>query len=248
MKSYPSGINEEMQRPGPRAESGPHVHRVEFADRLFCGVRVVLVSVSLLDEKRGPGRALENEAGSWAGRRVTWPGGLGSFTRSVDGVASPPAGRLFWKVFTSGDAVSSVLPRQDFLPADIQTQFAISRELIRNIYNSFHKLRDRAERMVSRTIDNAADLLIFGKELRQVTLVGSVGPVVWGGVSSPWWRAWSRKCVYHDDSCSDSFYPKGEGKGWGDEIAFRGKKRDGECRQSTGVPRRRGAPRCQDQT
>uniref|UniRef100_A0A8C6AIS7 Sorting nexin 8 n=1 Tax=Monodon monoceros TaxID=40151 RepID=A0A8C6AIS7_MONMO len=53
----------------------------------------------------------------------------------------------------------------DFLPADIQTQFAISRELICNIYNSFHKLRDRAERMVSRAIDNAADLLIFGKEL-----------------------------------------------------------------------------------
>ncbi|PNI35144.1 SNX8 isoform 6, partial [Pan troglodytes] len=32
---------------------------------------------------------------------------------------------------------------KDFLPADIQAQFAISRELIRNIYNSFHKLRDR---------------------------------------------------------------------------------------------------------
>ncbi|XP_066868907.1 sorting nexin-8 isoform X2 [Kogia breviceps] len=54
---------------------------------------------------------------------------------------------------------------KDFLPADIQTQFAISRELIRNIYNSFHKLRDRAERMVSRAVDNAADLLTFGKEL-----------------------------------------------------------------------------------
>ena len=63
--------------------------------------------------------------------------------------------------------------RQDFLPADIQTQFAVSRELIRNIYNSFYKLRDRAERMVSRAIDNAADLLVFGKELRQVTLLGS---------------------------------------------------------------------------
>ncbi|ELV11017.1 Sorting nexin-8 [Tupaia chinensis] len=55
----------------------------------------------------------------------------------------------------------------DFLPADIQTQFAMSRELIRNIYNSFYKLRDRAERIASRAIDNAADLLIFGKELRQ---------------------------------------------------------------------------------
>lgn len=50
----------------------------------------------------------------------------------------------------------------------------MSRELIRNIYNSFHKLRDRAERMVSRAIDKR-DLLIFGKELRQVTLVGSAG-------------------------------------------------------------------------
>lgn len=59
---------------------------------------------------------------------------------------------------------------QDFLPADIQTQFAMSRELIRNVYNSFYKLRDRAERIASRAIDNAADLLIFGKELRQVTL------------------------------------------------------------------------------
>ncbi|XP_012878994.1 PREDICTED: sorting nexin-8 isoform X1 [Dipodomys ordii] len=54
---------------------------------------------------------------------------------------------------------------KDFLPADIQTQFAMSRELIRNIYNSFYKLRDRAERMASRAIDNASDLLIFGKEL-----------------------------------------------------------------------------------
>ncbi|EPQ18396.1 Sorting nexin-8, partial [Myotis brandtii] len=56
---------------------------------------------------------------------------------------------------------------KDFLPADIQTQFAVSRELIRSIYNSFYKLRDRAERMAARAIDNAADLLIFGKELRQ---------------------------------------------------------------------------------
>nr|XP_060641808.1 sorting nexin-8 [Anolis sagrei ordinatus] len=54
---------------------------------------------------------------------------------------------------------------KDFLPADIQAQFAASRELIRNIYNSFYKLRDRAERIASRAVDNAADLLIFGKEL-----------------------------------------------------------------------------------
>lgn len=59
-----------------------------------------------------------------------------------------------------------VFPGQDFLPADMQAQFAISRELVRNIYNSFYKLRDRAERMATRALDNAADLLIFGKELR----------------------------------------------------------------------------------
>lgn len=71
--------------------------------------------------------------------------------------------------------------RQDFLPADIQTQFAVSRELIRNIYNSFHKLRDRAERIASRAIDNAADLLIFGKELRQVAQPVPQGSARWGG-------------------------------------------------------------------
>ncbi|XP_049644610.1 sorting nexin-8 [Suncus etruscus] len=54
---------------------------------------------------------------------------------------------------------------KDFLPADMQAQFAVSRELVRNIYNSFYKLRDRAERMATRALDNAADLLIFGKEL-----------------------------------------------------------------------------------
>ncbi|XP_075035648.1 sorting nexin-8 [Mixophyes fleayi] len=54
---------------------------------------------------------------------------------------------------------------KDFLPADIQVQFAASRELIRNIFNSFYKLRDRAERMAARAIDNATDLLGFGKEL-----------------------------------------------------------------------------------
>ena len=88
---------------------------------------------------------------------------------------------ISWMAVLSGDDRPCLPPRQDFLPADIQTQFAMSRELIRNIYNSFHKLRDRAERMVSRAIDNAADLLIFGKELRQVTLVGSVGLLLWGG-------------------------------------------------------------------
>ncbi|XP_060138499.1 sorting nexin-8 isoform X3 [Zootoca vivipara] len=54
---------------------------------------------------------------------------------------------------------------KDFLPPDIQVQFAASRELIRNIYNSFYKLRDRTEKIASRAIDNASDLLLFGKEL-----------------------------------------------------------------------------------
>ncbi|OWK11172.1 SNX8 [Cervus elaphus hippelaphus] len=79
---------------------------------------------------------------------------------------------------------------KDFLPADIQTQFAMSRELIRNIYNSFHKLRDRAERMVSRAIDNAADLLIFGKELRQVpcALGSDTTPLPsWASLNSGTW-------------------------------------------------------------
>lgn len=77
--------------------------------------------------------------------------------------------------FPCGDTQFPLLTCQDFLPADIQTQFAVSRELIRNIYNSFYKLRDRAERIAARAIDNAADLLIFGKELRQVVLLGSTG-------------------------------------------------------------------------
>ncbi|XP_032182877.1 sorting nexin-8 isoform X2 [Mustela erminea] len=75
---------------------------------------------------------------------------------------------------------------KDFLPADIQTQFAVSRELIRNIYNSFHKLRDRAERIASRAIDNAADLLIFGKELS--ALGSDTTPLPsWASLNSSTW-------------------------------------------------------------
>uniref|UniRef100_A0A4X1TIY8 Sorting nexin-8 n=1 Tax=Sus scrofa TaxID=9823 RepID=A0A4X1TIY8_PIG len=75
---------------------------------------------------------------------------------------------------------------KDFLPADIQTQFAVSRELIRNIYNSFYKLRDRAERMVSRAIDNAADLLVFGKELS--ALGSDTTPLPsWAALNSSTW-------------------------------------------------------------
>uniref|UniRef100_A0AAQ5XAQ6 PX domain-containing protein n=1 Tax=Amphiprion ocellaris TaxID=80972 RepID=A0AAQ5XAQ6_AMPOC len=54
---------------------------------------------------------------------------------------------------------------KEYLPADIQAQFSTSRELIRNIYNSFQKLRDRAEKMAERSKENATDLLMFGREL-----------------------------------------------------------------------------------
>lgn len=55
---------------------------------------------------------------------------------------------------------------QEYLPTDIQAQFATSRELIRNIHNSFQRLRDRAEKMAERSKENATDLLMFGRELR----------------------------------------------------------------------------------
>uniref|UniRef100_A0AAA9RX61 Sorting nexin-8 n=1 Tax=Bos taurus TaxID=9913 RepID=A0AAA9RX61_BOVIN len=93
---------------------------------------------------------------------------------------------ISWMAVPSGDDRPCLPPRQDFLPADIQTQFAMSRELIRNIYNSFHKLRDRAERMVSRAIDNAADLLIFGKELS--ALGSDTTPLPsWASLNSSTW-------------------------------------------------------------
>ncbi|XP_034844151.1 sorting nexin-8 [Mirounga leonina] len=75
---------------------------------------------------------------------------------------------------------------KDFLPADIQTQLAVSRELIRNICNSFHRLRDRAERIASRAVDNAADLLVFGKELS--ALGSDTTPLPsWASLNSSTW-------------------------------------------------------------
>jgi len=61
---------------------------------------------------------------------------------------------------------------QEYLPADIQAQFSTSRELIRNIHNSFQKLRDRAEKMAERSKENATDLLMFGRELRYLIIKG----------------------------------------------------------------------------
>uniref|UniRef100_A0A8C5EN97 PX domain-containing protein n=1 Tax=Gouania willdenowi TaxID=441366 RepID=A0A8C5EN97_GOUWI len=54
---------------------------------------------------------------------------------------------------------------KEYLPSDIQAQFSTSREMIRNIHNSFQKLRDRAEKMAERSKENATDLLMFGREL-----------------------------------------------------------------------------------
>ncbi|KAM9058867.1 sorting nexin-8 isoform 3-T5 [Megaptera novaeangliae] len=116
---------------------------------------------------------------------------------------------------------------KDFLPADIQTQFAISRELIRNIYNSFHKLRDRAERMVSRAIDNAADLLIFGKELS--ALGSDTTPLPsWATLNSSTWGSLKQAL-----------------KGLSVEFALLADKAaQQDTRSATSLlPRRRGAPR-----
>ncbi|KAF3845966.1 hypothetical protein F7725_003044 [Dissostichus mawsoni] len=65
---------------------------------------------------------------------------------------------------------------KEYLPADIQAQFSTSRELIRNIHNSFQKLRDRAEKMAERSKENATDLLMFGRELSTLGSDGSSLP------------------------------------------------------------------------
>lgn len=53
-----------------------------------------------------------------------------------------------------------------YLPEDIHSHAATNREVIANIHNSFHKLRDVAERMAQRSRENSTDLLMFGKDLR----------------------------------------------------------------------------------
>uniref|UniRef100_A0A8C5M7R9 PX domain-containing protein n=1 Tax=Leptobrachium leishanense TaxID=445787 RepID=A0A8C5M7R9_9ANUR len=53
----------------------------------------------------------------------------------------------------------------EFLPSDIQVQFAASTELIRNICNSVYKLRDCAKRTAAWAINNVTHLLVFSKEL-----------------------------------------------------------------------------------
>uniref|UniRef100_A0A665VG74 PX domain-containing protein n=1 Tax=Echeneis naucrates TaxID=173247 RepID=A0A665VG74_ECHNA len=67
---------------------------------------------------------------------------------------------------------------KEYLPSDIQAQFSTSRELIRNIHNSFQKLRDRAEKMAERSKENATDLLMFGRELSALGSDGSSLPAL----------------------------------------------------------------------
>ncbi|XP_056592032.1 sorting nexin-8 [Triplophysa dalaica] len=55
-----------------------------------------------------------------------------------------------------------------YLPEDMHSQAATNREVIANIHNSFHKLRDVAERMAQRSRENSTDLLMFGKDLSEL--------------------------------------------------------------------------------
>ncbi|KAK3532692.1 hypothetical protein QTP86_028058 [Hemibagrus guttatus] len=67
---------------------------------------------------------------------------------------------------------------KEYLPSDIQAVFTLCRELIRNIHNSFLRLRDRAERMAERSKENATDLLMFGTELSTLGCDPSPVPVL----------------------------------------------------------------------
>ncbi|KAG7316946.1 hypothetical protein KOW79_019244 [Hemibagrus wyckioides] len=67
---------------------------------------------------------------------------------------------------------------KEYIPSDIQALFTLCRELIRNIHNSFLRLRDRAERMAERSKENATDLLMFGTELSTLGCDPSPVPVL----------------------------------------------------------------------
>ncbi|TSS23721.1 Sorting nexin-8 [Bagarius yarrelli] len=67
---------------------------------------------------------------------------------------------------------------KEYLPSDIQAVFTMCRELIRNIHNSFLKLRDRADKMVERSKENSTDLLMFGTELSSLGCDPSPVPVL----------------------------------------------------------------------
>ncbi|XP_048846234.1 sorting nexin-8a [Brienomyrus brachyistius] len=80
---------------------------------------------------------------------------------------------------------SSATQAKEHLPVDIQAQFAASKELIRNISNSFHKIRDKAEKMAERSKENAVDLLAFGRELSALGSDTSALPAL-ASPSSTW--------------------------------------------------------------
>lgn len=61
--------------------------------------------------------------------------------------------------------ITYVFP-QDLVPMDTQTQLGNSKEHVRIVYNSVCKLKDIAERMVTRATNYACDMLQFGQELR----------------------------------------------------------------------------------
>ncbi|XP_032443104.1 sorting nexin-8a [Xiphophorus hellerii] len=73
---------------------------------------------------------------------------------------------------------------KEYLPADIQAQFSTSRELIKNIHNSFQRLRDRAEKMAERSMENSTDLVQFGRELSALGSDASVLPSLASSQSS----------------------------------------------------------------
>ncbi|XP_061159454.1 sorting nexin-8a [Syngnathus typhle] len=78
---------------------------------------------------------------------------------------------------------------KEFLPTDIQVQFTVSRELIKNIHNNFTKLRERAERIAERSKGNANDLLMFGREISTLSSDTSSLPSLASSQST-----WSRLC------------------------------------------------------
>ena len=49
---------------------------------------------------------------------------------------------------------------------DTQLQFGLAKDHIRVLHNGVSKLHDVAQRMMNRSIEEAQDMLIFGKELR----------------------------------------------------------------------------------
>ncbi len=54
---------------------------------------------------------------------------------------------------------------QELVPADTQTEFAASKEQIRQLSGYVQKLRDMATRVAERSKGNAVDMMNFGKEL-----------------------------------------------------------------------------------